>query len=150
MVEIRILEPGEEAILIGSAPDVFDGPVDPDLARAFLADLRHHIAVAIDAKTVVGFASGFDYIHPDRPAEFLINEVGVSEPYQRRGIGRAIMSALLKHAKSKGCVSAWVMTDETNMAARALYLSLGASEGADSDPSNTRPIGYAFDLERDL
>lgn len=144
MVNIRILSPGEEATLDNVADGVFDNVVDPELAREFLADPRHHIAVALDQGIVVAFASGVDYIHPDRPAELFINEVGVAEPHQRRGLGKAVMRALLEVGQARGCTGAWVITDETNAAARALYVSMGASLGADGDESNSRPIGYSF------
>jgi aminoglycoside 6'-N-acetyltransferase I len=68
-MEIRLLRAGEESILSHTAPDVFDNPVRAELAREFLNDPRHHIVVAIDGNTVVGFASAVHYVHPDKPTE---------------------------------------------------------------------------------
>jgi len=144
--EIRVLRAGDEAVLADVAPGVFDNAVDPGLTRAFLADRRHHIAVAIDAGVVVGFASGVDYVHPDKPAEMWINEVGVAPTHQQRGLGRGILGALLGVAEQLGCVNAWVLTDETNTAARALYASLGGVEGAFYQGPSM--IGFEFDLAR--
>lgn len=144
MIEVRVLASDEAAVLMNVADDVFDNPVDPSLAREFLADPRHHIAVALDGGTVVGFASGIDYIHPDRAAELFINEVGVAASHQRRGIGKAVTRALLDVGQARGCTGAWVITDEANVAARALYVSMGASVGADDDQTNNRPLGYSF------
>jgi hypothetical protein len=56
---IKILQPGDDHVLMNVAEGVFDYPVDAKLTREFLEDPRHHIAVAI-----VGFASGVHYVHP--------------------------------------------------------------------------------------
>ena len=53
---IRILEPRDGSVLDRVAPGFFDYPVDP-CWTAFLADKRHHLAVAIDDGLVVGSSS---------------------------------------------------------------------------------------------
>ena len=55
----------------------------------FLADSRHHLAVAVDEGRVVGMASAVHYVHPDKPPELWINEVGVAPTHRGLGIGRA-------------------------------------------------------------
>ncbi|MDQ0463042.1 aminoglycoside 6'-N-acetyltransferase I [Caulobacter ginsengisoli] len=145
-IEIRMLRAGDEATLARVADEVFDNPVDPDLTRQFLADPRHHIAVAIDDGLVVGFASGLDYVHPDKPAELWINEVGVAPSHQRQGLGRRVMKALFAEGRAKGCGTAWVLTDRSNTAARALYIALDGDEGVDEGPADAI-VGYDFDLE---
>jgi ribosomal protein S18 acetylase RimI-like enzyme len=129
-VEIRVLTADDRAVLANVAPDVFDEAIDPRLAAEFLADPRHHLAVAIDGGQVVGFASGVHYVHPDKPAEMWINEVGVADSHQRRGLGQAVVRALLEHATRLGCREAWVLTDDTNAAAKKLYASCGGTAGA--------------------
>src|SRR5512147_3149419 len=89
--EIRILGSADTAVLTRVAEDVFDHPVDPALAETFLADPRHHLAVAIDRGVVVGFASGVHYIHPDKAAELWINEVAVAPTHHGQGIGKAVV-----------------------------------------------------------
>jgi aminoglycoside 6'-N-acetyltransferase I len=127
-VEVRILQAGEENVLSRVGPDVFDNDVDPALAREFLADPHHHIAVAVDGGIVVGFASGGDYIHPDKPRELWINEVGTASTHRGQGIGKKVVTALVEHGRSLGCKVAWVLTDSDNTAARALYKSAGGKE----------------------
>jgi ribosomal protein S18 acetylase RimI-like enzyme len=129
-IEIRMLGGDEHALLKNVVPDVFDNEVDDLLISEFLADDRHHIAVAIDDGKVIGFASGVHYIHPDKPAEMWINEVGVADAYQGRGIGKAVMKTMLAHARALGCVNAWVLTERSNKAAMALYASAGGRESA--------------------
>jgi ribosomal protein S18 acetylase RimI-like enzyme len=143
-IDVRILGPRDEAAFARVAEDVFDNAVDPALAREFLADPRHHIAVATDDGVVVGFASGVHYVHPDKPAELWVNEVGVAPSHQRRGLGRAAMAALLAHGGSLGCVTAWVLTDRDNEAARALYAKVGGVEGDEGLDESLR--GFVFKL----
>ena len=129
-VEIRMLTASDRAVLDNVAAGVFDGAIDPRLAAEFLDDPRHHLAVAIDGGQVIGFASGVHYVHPDKPAELWINEVGVADSHQRRGIGQAVMRALLEHGERLGCGEAWVLTDEKNAPAKKLYASCGGTAGA--------------------
>ena len=82
--EIKILQPGDDHVLMNVAAEVFDNPINAALTKEFLEDPRHHIAVAIDDEQVVGFASGIHYVHPDKPPELWINEVGVAPTHRRR------------------------------------------------------------------
>jgi hypothetical protein len=45
---VTFLGPGDTDLLQGVPPGVFDAPVRSDLARQFLEDPRHHLAVALD------------------------------------------------------------------------------------------------------
>jgi ribosomal protein S18 acetylase RimI-like enzyme len=128
-IAVRMLEPGDASVLERVAPEVFDHDVDPELAREFLADPRHHLAIAIEDGVVVGFASGVHYVHPDKPAELFVNEVGVASTHRRRGIGRRLLALLFAHAEALGCREAWVATEPGNVAARRLYATAGGTEG---------------------
>ena len=127
-VEIRVLGEGDEAILNNVATDVFDHDIKPDMARRFLADPAHHIVVAIEDETVVGMATGNDYLHPDKPVMFWVNEMGVAPSHQRRGIGKMLLRRILDLAKALGREEAWLGTEDDNVAARALYQSLEGEE----------------------
>ena len=130
-VEIRVLGPQDAPLLLGRvAEGVFDHAVDPALTHEFLNDPRHALCVAIDDGVVVGMASGVRYVHPDKPSELWINEVGVAPTHQRRGLAKAILAELLAHARREGCREAWVLTDDDNTAARALYTSAGGDAGS--------------------
>jgi ribosomal protein S18 acetylase RimI-like enzyme len=145
-IEIKVLERGDDAILANVAADVFDNPVDLRLTEEFLADPRHHIVVAIDDGLVVGFASGVDYVHPDKPRELWINEVALAPTHRRRGLGKAILRKLFKVGRARNCTCAWVLTDRGNAAAMGLYSSVGGTEGADDSGTSDATIGYSFDL----
>ena len=125
MFTIQTLSLPDLPLLLHPADGVFDNPVDEAYAREFLADPRHHIVVALSEGIVIGFASAVHYIHPDKPPELWINEVGVADAHQGKGVGKAIMNELLRLGKQLGCVNAWVLTDRSNTAANRLYQSTG-------------------------
>jgi ribosomal protein S18 acetylase RimI-like enzyme len=114
--------------------------VDPALSAEFLRDPRHHLAVALESGTVVGFASGVHYVHPDKPAELWINEVGVAPTHQRQGLGRKLLQALFARGRELGCREAWVLTSPANGAAVRLYEAVGGIDMADP------PVMFTFRL----
>ena len=126
-IEIRLLGPDDADVLQRVAPDVFDYAIDPRWSREFFADARHHLIVALDGDMVVGMITAVDYVHPDKAPQLWINEVGVAPSHQRRGIGRRLLDAMLAHGRALGCTEAWLGTEETNTAARALYEGTGAA-----------------------
>src|ERR1700722_5223564 len=127
-VEIKVLTKDDAPALQRVADGVFDDPVNPALTAEFLADPRHALCVAIEDGQIVGMASGVRYVHPDKPSEFWINEVGVSPDYQRRGLAKRIVTELLAEGRRQGCREAGVLTDFDNEAARATYRSAGGVE----------------------
>jgi ribosomal protein S18 acetylase RimI-like enzyme len=145
-VEIKVLRSGDDRILANVAAHVFDNPIHPEFTREFLADPRHHIAVAIDDGLVVGFASAVHYIHPDKPPELWINEVAVAPAHRRRGLGKAVLRALFDVGRTHHCGVAWVLTDRNNAAAMALYSAAGGTEGADDSGPSDATLGYFFTL----
>jgi aminoglycoside 6'-N-acetyltransferase I len=149
-IEVKVLQRGDDRVLMSVAAEVFDKPIDARLTKEFLEDPRHHIAVAIDGGLVVGFASGVHYIHPDKPAELWINEVAVAPTHRRCGLGKAVIRALLEVGRAHNCKVAWVLTDRSNVAAMALYSSVGGTEGADELGSGHAMLGYSFAITRAL
>lgn len=139
-VVVRLLGAADVAVLAKVAPEVFDDEVDPGLAREFLNDPRHAIAVAIQGDAVVGFASGVRYVHPDKPSELFVNEVSVAPPFREQGLAKRILECLLHHARELGCHEAWVATEPGNEPARALYRSLGGR------PDRSEFVMYTFPL----
>lgn len=141
--DIRLLGPGDDAVLLRVADDVFDDPPRCDLVREFLHDPRHHIAVALRDGQVVGFGSAFHYVHPDKPATLFINEIGVAGPHRKRGLARALMDELLRRARHLGCKSAWVGTELENVPARRLYATTRGLKAENSC------VFYEYDLTAD-
>ncbi|HEX5634532.1 MAG TPA: GNAT family N-acetyltransferase [Gemmatimonadales bacterium] len=127
-ITYRILGPGDAALLADVAVDVFDDVPVRRWTAEFLMDARHHLAVALQDGTIVGMASAVHYVHPDKPPELWINEVGVSPANQGAGIGRRLLETLFARARELGCVQAWVLTEPDNFAALRLYRAAGGTE----------------------
>ena len=127
-IEIRLLGDGDAAVLERVADDVFDHDVVPAMAERFLRDASHFIAVAIDGDTVVGIATANEYLHPDKPVQFWVNEMGVAKSHRRRGIGKLLLGRILELAGERGYEEIWLGTEDDNLAARALYRSMGGKE----------------------
>lgn len=140
-IEFKPLKAGDERVLARVAPDVFDNPLDERLTAEFLQDPRHHLAVAIEEGVVVGFASAIHYIHPDKPAELWVNEVGVAPTYRQRGVAKGLLDLLFGVGRRKGCRAAWVLTERLNVPAMRLYKSCGGREAADET------VMFSFDLD---
>ena len=125
---IRILQAEDGHVLDHVAEGLFDNVVNERLKAEFLHDPRHHLAVAIEDGLMIGFASAVHYVHPDKEPQLWINEVSVAPPYRGRGIGKAVLHALLQKGRELGCSEAWVLTDKENLPARALYASAAGEE----------------------
>ncbi len=100
----------------------------------------NHLVVAVAGGEVVGMASAISYVHPDKPLQLFINEVGVAEAHRQRGIGTRLVEFMLVHASSIGCEEAWVATEVSNTAARALYRATGGRE------DDERAVVYTYPL----
>jgi ribosomal protein S18 acetylase RimI-like enzyme len=128
---VRLAVPEDAAAL--SATDVFDGPAsDPGITR-FLGtgaapDPRNILALAEMHGRIVGFASGTVLDHPDKPRNLFVQELGVNEDAQRRGIARALLSLLRAEGRARGCKVAWVLTEADNAPARGIYAATGGAE----------------------
>ncbi|MBZ9989828.1 GNAT family N-acetyltransferase [Mesorhizobium sp. BH1-1-5] len=120
-VEIRRLHPGDDALVMRVADDVFDEPVRPDRLAAYLAAPGHFMIVAIVDQTVVGQCAAVVHRHPDKVSELYIDEIGVAPPFQRQGIARKMLDAMFEIGRAEGCEEAWVGTEPDNGPARALY-----------------------------
>jgi ribosomal protein S18 acetylase RimI-like enzyme len=128
---VHVVTEANASLLERVAPDVFDGPLQPELVEAFLARHDHLLVVAVAEGVVVGMASGVTHLHPDKPLQLFMNEVGVAEAMRRRGVASALCRALLERSRELGCGEAWVATEAGNVAARALYAALGGVEDED-------------------
>lgn len=125
-VSLHLLGPSDAPLLAGAR--IFDNPVDPVQAAAFLADPGHLIVVARQEETLVGFVSGAILRHPDKPPALFILELGVEEPARRQGIARALMAEIRALGRKRGCTASWVATEGDNDVAHATYRHLGGDE----------------------
>ncbi|WP_460445526.1 GNAT family N-acetyltransferase [Angustibacter aerolatus] len=115
---------------VDAAADLFDAPPLPDATARFLADPGHHLLLAHDGDQPVGFVSGVEMVHPDKGTELLVSELGVAESHHRRGIGTALVEAIVQLAAERGCHGVWVAVDPENDAALATYRRAGADRSS--------------------
>lgn len=124
-IEIRLLTQGDEPMLEHVADDVFDNPVETKWTQQFFAQSNHHIVVAIDDGVVVGMTTAVDYVHPDKPPQLWINEVGVATSHRGRGIAKQMVARMLDLGRELECTEAWLGAEETNEPARRVYTATG-------------------------
>ncbi|MBB4968670.1 GNAT family N-acetyltransferase [Saccharothrix violaceirubra] len=110
-----------------AAGHLFDDTPREDVTATFLAEDRQHLLIAYVDGEPAGFVSGSELLHPDKGVEMFVNELGVDDAFLRRGIGSALVEALLELSKERGCHGMWTAVDADNEAALALY------KGVDGD-----------------
>lgn len=129
-ITIRPMGPDDLRQVLSVEEGLFDNPVRKEQAAAFLNTDGHVMFLAFDGAQAVGMASGTVLLHPDKAPAMFVNEIGVRETHQRRGIGKALLQAIIQNARDRGCEGVWLGTELDNVPARALYRSLGGKEVA--------------------
>ncbi|MEO8328730.1 MAG: GNAT family N-acetyltransferase [Candidatus Nanopelagicales bacterium] len=127
---------------IDAAQHLMDGPMKAAAANKFLEESNHHLLLAYsdtDELLPVGMVSGVETTHPDKGTEMFLYELSVDESSRRQGVGAALVKALAKLGKERGCYGMWVLTDSDNDAALATYRS-GGGEG----PTSHVMIAWTF------
>ena len=126
-ITLKRLGPDDLETLLAVRDGLFDEPMRPDQARAFLDDPLHECVLAFDGDLAVGMATGVVMLHPDKPPAMFINEVGTRDGYLRRGIGTAVTERMIAIGRARGCQGIWLGTEDDNVAALGLYRSMGAA-----------------------
>ena len=124
----RITDPAD----VDAAASLFDDAPRVDATERFLSEPGHHLLIAYVDGEPVGMVTGVEMTHPDKGTEMFLYELGVDEAHQRRGIGRALVSALATLARERDCYGMWVLTDDDNAAAMAAYRAAGGVVGETS------------------
>jgi ribosomal-protein-alanine N-acetyltransferase len=105
-------------------------PIESDLfgaerwsAAMFWNELAngHHYLIALDADGIVGYA-GLAFAPPD---EAWIQNIAVRRDHHRRGIGRALLDALLAEAARRGARRTLLEVAIDNAPAQKLYAGYG-------------------------
>jgi ribosomal protein S18 acetylase RimI-like enzyme len=127
-ITIRHLTGADLDLLIAVPEGLFDLPVDPVQAKAFLDDPLHEIVLAYDGDLAVGMVTGTVLYHPDKPPSMFVNEVGTRDGWLRRGIATTLTNRLIDIARARGCEGIWLGTEPDNTEALGLYRKLGGQE----------------------
>jgi ribosomal protein S18 acetylase RimI-like enzyme len=117
-MEVRVLGPGDEAIVVALATR--------EPRTALLHDPRTIFLVAFDDGAPVGFVLA--YALPRRHGlnvTLCVYEIEVSAAFRRRGIGTRLLRKVAQIARQRGIEEGFVLTDEDNVAAMCLYESVG-------------------------
>ncbi|MEU4578613.1 GNAT family N-acetyltransferase [Nonomuraea sp. ATR24] len=112
---------------VEAAGRLFDAAPEREATERFLADDRHHLLVAYVDDVPAGMVTGVEMTHPDKGTEMFLYELGVDEAYRGQGIARALVLALGRLARERGCYGLWTATGEDNEPAQATYESAGGS-----------------------
>lgn len=137
-MELRWMTPADTDA-VAAASHLFDDVVRSEWAEHFLAQPNHHLCIAYAGGEPSGFVSGVELTHPDKGTEMFLYELGVDDRFRGRGIGKALVAALVDLARDRGCYGIWVLTDSDNSAAVRTYKSAGIS-----DPREQLMLGCSF------
>jgi GNAT superfamily N-acetyltransferase len=129
---VRRLLPGDEQLAADivnavKPADERDGDVDARYMASFLADESNYLVAAYEEDgTPVGFAFGYSLPRIDRPMNMMyVYEVGVVEGRRNQGIGKAIMTEMVRICRDEGFMEMFVITGRENTPAMRLYSRSG-------------------------
>ena len=123
--------------------ELFDAGMvwDAGEGRRFLADPANLLVVAFWDDIPCGFATAHRLQRFDRRrAEALLYEIGVAEPYQRRGIGAALVEEIRRWAADVGADEVWVLAEGEDAEAIAFYRAIGGHADAQGAVMFTFPV----------
>ena len=140
-MQIRRLVAGDEESACEIARRFKSAQADKGHLARFLADERNYLVAAHVDDDLAGFILGYELPRIDgaRPM-MLLYEIGVLADQRRRGIGRALVGQLKQVCQERGIRKMFVLTEQSNAAAMALY----TSTGGDRDAGNTVMFEYTF------
>jgi ribosomal protein S18 acetylase RimI-like enzyme len=127
-VQVDKMGPSGLARVLRVDPELLDHPIERTAARRLLRDPQNHLWLAAVRGRDVGLLRAVELcqLHTTRKQMFLY-EVAVASAYRHRGVGSALVRAMLAHCRRHGFEEAFVFTDDPrNRAAHTLYRSTGA------------------------
>lgn len=123
-----------DAHLLQPASCLFDHPVSRAAARAYLNDSANLVLVALDHEGPIGFVRGTALAQlRSARRQMLLYEIEVARAHRRRGVGRALVEALIAYCRRRNFEEIFVITSPRNRPAVALYRSTGAVTETASD-----------------
>ncbi len=126
------------------APEVFDEAIHPERLKAYLNEPCNLMLLAYEEQPdgtnlTVGQCAAVLHLHPDKPTELYVDELGTALTHRRRGIARRLMKEILDWGEEHGCPEGWLGTELDNKPARTLYEDL-------FDPGE-EIVMYEFDID---
>ncbi len=124
--ETAWIDDGNADLLDRVAEGVFDHAIDPRRFETYLANPLNWMCVALFDGLVVGMCMSVIHLHPDKPTELFLDEIGTGDDWRRQGIARQLMQMVFDRCDAEGIDEIWLGTEPDNVPARGLYESTGA------------------------
>lgn len=123
-MDIRILTPGDEQLLISAVAMIEEANLTIEQARKHLADpVMVAIAAIVDGQAV-GFLYGYE-LRRFEAVTFFVYAVDVHEAWRRQGVARGMFDQVRRVAFQRGWNEGFVLTNHSNAPAMALYDLMG-------------------------
>lgn len=99
---------------------------DEEALIRFLESETCYLLIAVAGEDVVGSLNGYALLQPERQQrQFLLYEIDVKEAWRSQGIGSMLVNAFVADARKAGAFEVWVLTNQANEAAMAMYSKCG-------------------------
>jgi ribosomal protein S18 acetylase RimI-like enzyme len=123
---VRRLRPGDEDTLVALAA-AYERPIPGE--GDVLRDERAHVLAAFREDRPVGYALVYVFARIDGRKMAFLYDVGVEEAFRRQGVAREVLEAAKDTMREAGAYKMFVLTEEDNEAAMALYAAAGGERG---------------------
>jgi GNAT superfamily N-acetyltransferase len=139
-MEIRALKPGDEDLLAAAVAMIDEGPLTAERLGAHLADpMLVAIAAIVDGKPI-GFLYGYE-LRRFEAVSFFVYAVDVDEAHRQQGVAKGMFDTVRRLAWQRGWDEGFVLTNQSNPAALALYKSVG---GVRPPPDDVVMFDFAY------
>jgi len=135
-MQVRRLGSRDLALAEDLVSNFLGPPRDAESLEAWLVDERNVAVAALVAGHCVGLAYGYRLARLDRRSDgLLLYSIDVLESARRRGIGKRLVEGMRKEAPGP----MWLLTNESNEGAMALYRRSGGHRPNPDDVMWTFP-----------
>ena len=141
-MEYKLLEK-EDLELMKEIIEDDDMEFDLEKINEFYNDKNVIGFIAKTENKIVGFAYGYDIIHPNGKHAYFIYSIGMLPDYQDKGYGTKLLGFIKDYINSNGFFEMFVLTDKGNPRACHVYEKLGGKNDFEDE------ICYVYDFEGD-
>ncbi len=141
MITIKRLKVGDEAVAKDAIQNLKSetsvdvlAKLDTEYLREFLSCERNYFLVAFMDEQPLGFVLAYRLMRVDRDQDMMLfYEIVVREENRNKGVGALLISELKKICRANNILKMWVLTNESNLAAMALYERTGGIKDESGD-----------------